>query len=377
MAVLACWPAMSRNAELKPLSFAQIHGWLEHDFTPALAAFRSSCAEIVQNGRAFNREVRFGGIREDWLPVCSAASGARVQAREFFEDRFQPLLVDDPERASGLFTGYYEPEARGSRHKTAQYKVPLYGKPADLVAFDRTEERKTSLRYGRRTGGRPVAYFTRREIEQGALADRNLEIAWLASWADAFFMHIQGSGRVKLADGQVMRLAYAAKNGLPFTAIGGLLVKRGELPAQAVSMQTIREWLAANPGRSRELMWENQSFVFFREVELRATLGPPGAQMVNLTPLRSLAVDRNFWAFGTPLWIETSVPGRAKSAPEESFHQLMIAQDTGSAIKGRVRGDIFFGSGDEAAWKAGHLKSPGRMIALLPKPLAQRLLAGK
>jgi membrane-bound lytic murein transglycosylase A len=366
---------MSSNAELTPLSFAQIDGWIGHDFSPALAAFRSSCAEIMQDGRAFGREVRFGGSRGDWLTVCRGASEAGIEARKFFENRFQPLLVGDPDRASGLFTGYYEPEAPGSRHRTAHYKVPLYAKPADLVTFDVAEQRQTGLRYGRRPGGRPEAYFTRRDIEEeGALAGRNLEIAWLASWADAFFMQIQGSGRVKLADGQVMRLAYAAKNGLPFTAIGGILAQRGELPAGAVSMQSIREWLAANPRRSRKLMWENRSFVFFREVELGTAFGPPGAQMVNLTPMRSLAVDRSFWAFGTPLWIETTVPGRPESSRPEPFRQLMVAQDTGSAIKGRVRGDIFFGSGDEAAWKAGHLKSPGRMIALLPKPLAQRLL---
>ena len=203
----------------------------------------------------------------------------------------------------------------GSRRRTEAYPVPLYAKPADLVAFGKVAERKTGLRYGRLIGGKPAAYLTRREIELGALAGRQLEIAWLASWADAFFMHIQGSGRVRLADGKVMRLAYAGKSGLPFTGIGGLLVARGEVAASAISMQSIRDWMRRNPTEARELMWENKSFVFFREVEVEeAGLGPPGAQMVNLTPLRSLAVDRSYWVFGTPLWIETSIPGGARRA---------------------------------------------------------------
>ncbi|MDP9139061.1 MAG: murein transglycosylase A [Pseudomonadota bacterium] len=377
-ATLGLQAFVPRTADFEPVAFAEIGGWQEHDFLPAHAAFRRSCGEIIANGRAFSRDVRFGGTRQEWLPICDAASATRSQAtaRRFFETHFQPLLVRDPERSQGLFTGYYEPEVRGSRHRSTAYPVPLYARPVDLVAFDKAAERKTGLRYGRLLGRKPTAYFTRREIEQGALADRQLEIAWLASWADAFFMHIQGSGRVRLADGKVMRLAYAAKSGLPFTGVGGLLVERGDLGASSVSMQSIRDWMQRNPDEARELMWQNQSFVFFREVEVAETgLGPPGAQMVNLTPLRSLAVDRSFWAFGTPLWIDTRVAGGV-GKPEQSFRQLMIAQDTGSAIKGRVRGDIFFGAGEEAAWKAGHLKSPGQMIALLPKPLAKRLLAG-
>jgi membrane-bound lytic murein transglycosylase A len=366
--------SMPSTADFHSVSFSEIDGWHDHDFLPALSAFRRSCAEITADGRAFGREIRFGGSRDDWLPVCrAAAKTSRARARQMFETHFQPLVVFDPQRSGGLFTGYYEPEVEGSRRRTAAHQVPLYGRPSDLIAFDKEAERSSGLKYGRRIDGRPAPYLTRREIEEGALAGKRLEIAWLASWADAFFMHIQGSGRVRLPDGTVMRLAYAAKSGLPFTAIGGLLVERGEIAAEAVSMQSIRDWMARHPGKARSLMWENESFVFFREVEVKDTnLGPPGAQLVNLTPMRSLAVDRTFWAFGTPMWIETRIPGAGSGGRE--LRQLMIAQDTGSAIKGRVRGDIFFGAGEDAAWKAGHLKSPGRMIALLPRPLARRLL---
>jgi membrane-bound lytic murein transglycosylase A len=374
-AALSSTSAMPSTQDLAPVSFAEIGGWRSHDFRPALQAFRRSCVETLSDGRSFRREVRFGGSRGDWIPACRAAAEAEDgEARKLFEAHFQPLVVLDPERREGLFTGYYEPEVEGSLERTAAHRVPLYSKPSDLVSFDSETERAIGLRYGRRIGGKPSPYFTRREIEQGALRGRRLEIAWLASWADAFFMHIQGSGRVRLQDGKVMRLAYAAKSGLPFTGIGGLLVRRGEIGAEEISMQSIRRWLERHPRKARALMWENESFVFFREVEVdEPDLGPPGAQSVNLTPLRSLAVDRSFWAFGTPLWIETRVPGDGDKS--EEFRQLMIAQDTGSAIRGRVRGDIFFGAGEEAAWKAGHLKSPGRMIALLPKGLARRLLA--
>jgi peptidoglycan lytic transglycosylase A len=363
---------------LEPLSFDRIKGWEQEDASHAFAAFARSCSEIVKKGRGFTRKATFGGERSDWLSVCSDVVAlvpevAAVQAREFFETRFKPFLVHDAQRPIGLFTGYFEPEVLGDRHRHDDFSVPIYSKPDDLVAFDFETEKRLSLRYGRSAGGDPQPYFTRREIEQGALAGRALEIAWLKSWADAFFLHVQGSGRVKLADGGTLRLAYAAKSGLPYTAIGGILVERGEIKRADMSMQTIRDWMKDNPHKARELMWENKSFVFFREVTLEdSSLGPPGAQQVQLTPLRSLAVDRAFWAFGTPLWIETELPFAAESLGN-SLHRLMIAQDTGSAIKGALRGDVFFGFGEEAARLAGQMKSDGRMIALIPNALAKKL----
>lgn len=375
-AALAMCIAMAAEAKpiLEPISFGEISGWANADHALALAAFRRSCAEIVKEGNAFKRPVTYGGTRADWTQVCTALT-PKSGPRSFFETHFTPLAVQDPVRPEGLFTGYFEPEAKGSRRRAPGFDVPIYARPGDLVAFDAGTAENLGLHYGRREDGKPKGYFTRREIERGALAGRGLELAWLADWADAFFIHVQGSGRVRLPDGSLMRLAYAAKTGQPYTGIGGVLVERGVLTRDNMSMQAIRAWMAAHPKEARDLMWENKSFVFFREVEIGdPALGPPGAQKVPLTPLASLAVDRGRWMFGTPIWLDTEAP----SGPHqnmETFRRLMIAQDTGTAIKGHARGDVFWGAGEAAALTAGHMKSPGRMIVLLPRSLAARLIA--
>ncbi|MBK1864768.1 murein transglycosylase A [Aestuariivirga sp. YIM B02566] len=358
---------------LEPTSFDRIAGWHEADHRQALATFKRSCAEIEASGSAFQRKVVFGGTRRDWLAVCSKLK-ASADPRRFFEETFTPLIVRDPARPQGLFTGYYEPEAEGSLKPGGDYKVPVYARPDDLVAFDTRAAKKLGLAYGRMVDGAPHGYFTRREIEEGALKGRGLELVWLKDWADAFFIQVQGSGRVRLPNGKLMRLGYAAKTGLPYTAIGGLLVERGILPREDVSMQAIRAWMRKNPKDARALMWENKSFVFFRQVTAEdLKLGPPGAQKVPLTPYHSLAIDRSLWIFGTPVWLDTQAP-RGESGTLTPFRSLLVAQDTGTAIKGHARGDVFWGAGEDAALTAGHMKSPGRMIVLLPKPLAKRLL---
>jgi peptidoglycan lytic transglycosylase A len=357
---------------LEKIDVAAIPGWRDDDHRAALAAFQRSCAEIIAEGRAFQRPVKFGGSRNEWVSVCEAADAPA--ARHFFETHFMALSVHDPQRPAGLFTGYYEPEARGSRTPSPEFHVPIYRKPADLVTFDEATEKVLGLKYGRFIGGKPAAYFTRRDIEHGSLAGRGLEIAWLADWADAFFIHIQGSGRVRLRDGSLLRLAYASKTGQPYTGIGARLVERGVFSHENMSMQATRAWMTAHPQAARELMWENKSFVFFREVEMEdPALGPPGAQRVLLTPRRSLAVDRSLWMFGMPVWLDTMTPSGPNGSMEQ-FRHLMIAQDTGTAIRGYARGDVFWGAGEQAAQTAGHMKSPGRMIVLLPRDLAQRLL---
>jgi membrane-bound lytic murein transglycosylase A len=376
---LACLFAISlaMTAEAKPIlsavPFAQIEGWAADDHAAALAAFQRSCAEILATGHGFERDVRFGGRREDWLDVCQSALQAK-SARQFFEEEFVALKVADPVRPEGLFTGYYEPEAEGSRTSGNGYDVPIYRKPDDLVSFDQATEKQINLKYGRMVQGKPAGYFTRREIEEGALRGRDLEIVWLKSWVDAFFIHVQGSGRIRFADGSTMRLAYGAKTGQSYTGIGGLLVERGILTKGNMSMQALRKWMKENPGSARELMWENKSFVFFREVKVAdPALGAPGAQQVSLTPLRSMAIDRSLWMFGTPIWLDAKVPS-GPASKMQSFRHLMIAQDTGTAIKGHVRGDVYWGWGDKAALIAGQMKSPGSMIVLLPKKLAARFL---
>jgi membrane-bound lytic murein transglycosylase A len=358
---------------LEPTAFEDIAGWNAADHRSALAAFRRSCAEIEATGHAFARKVVFGGTRRDWLAICERLKSAK-DPRAFFEDAFTPLIVRDPARPDGLFTGYFEPQAEGSRKPGGAYKVPLYAKPADLVAFDAKTAKRLGLAYGRLVDGKAQGYFTRREIEEGALEGQGLELLWLKDWADAFFMQVQGSGRVRLPDGEVIRLAYAAKTGQPYTGIGGVLVERGVLTRDDMSMQAIRAWMDKDPKAARQLMWENKSFVFFREVTIDdPELGPPGAQKVALTPLHSLAIDRSLWMFGTPVWLDTQAP-KGKSGTLVPFRSLLVAQDTGTAIKGHARGDVFWGAGEEAALTAGHMKSPGRMIVLLPKALAKRLL---
>ena len=376
---LACLFAISlaMTAEAKPiliaLPFAQIEGWPRDDHAAALAAFQRSCTEILTSGHGFEREVRLGGKRSDWLEVCENALQAK-SARQFFEKEFAALRVADPVRPEGLFTGYYEPEAEGSRTPGNGFDVPIYKKPDDLVSFDQATETQINLKYGRKFQGKPAGYFTRREIEEGALRGRGLELVWLRSWVDAFFIHVQGSGRIRFADGTTMRLAYGAKSGQPYTGIGGLLVERGVFTKDNMSMQALRKWMKDDPGSARELMWENKSFVFFREVKVDdPALGAPGAQQVSLTPLRSLAIDRSLWMFGTPVWLDLKVPSGA-SGEMQAFRHLMVAQDTGTAIQGYVRGDVYWGWGNTAALIAGHMKSPGSMIVLLPKKLAVRLL---
>ena len=359
---------------LLPMRFSDIPGWPEENHVAALVAFRRSCAEIAADGRAFARPVIFGGEKRQWLPVCERAAKA-ADGRAFFEQNFVPLRVSEVERPEGLFTGYYEPEAEGSLTSSPDYPAAVYRKPPDLIAFGEDETGETGLKYGRMVDGVSQPYFTRREIEGGALAGRGLEIVWLRSWVDAFFIQVQGSGRVRLEDGRVLRLAYGGKSGRPYTSIGGILVERGQLSREDMSMQSLRQWMARDGRAARELMWRNESFVFFREVDLPdKELGAPGAQGVQLTPLRSLAVDRSIWMFGTPVWLDTRVPNGRGGA--EVFRHLMIAQDTGSAIRGAIRGDIYFGFDPLAGERAGRMKAPGAMVVLLPRAVAEGLMAG-
>jgi membrane-bound lytic murein transglycosylase A len=365
--------ASAQPTHLRSVDFSDLSGWRDDDHGAALAAFQLSCGAILDRGGAFGRDPAYGGESSDWLEVCRRALMAQSSAQSFFESEFVPVRVSDPERPGGMFTGYFEPEFRGSRTRGGPYQVPIYRRPSDLETFDAAARQATGLTYGRRVGGAPAPYHSRKDIETGALAGRNLELVWLTDWADAFFLQIQGSGRIRLEDDSLMRVGFAAKTGLPYTAVGGILANRGDIPREQVSMQSIRAWMAQHPDAARELMWQNESYVFFREIPANdPSLGPPGAQQVPLMPMRSLAVDRAYWAFGTPVWLEADVPSGPGGAMQP-FRRLLVAQDTGSAIKGRVRGDVFWGTGEAAASVAGLMQSPGTMVALLPRAVAARL----
>ena len=357
---------------LKPVDLASLPAWEEAGLDLSLAAFQRSAREILGPASGFSRAPAFAGSLDDWKSVCQLALDAK-DARRFFEQNFRSYSVIDSEQPQGLFTGYYEPVVEGTRDSEPSYPVPVYRKPDDLVAFTVDEAALAGLSYGRRVGGHPKPYDTRQMIEQGSLSGKGLEVCWLKDWTDAFFMHVQGSGRVRLREGGEIRLTYAGKTGQPYTGIGGVLIERGIGTRETMSMQMLRDWMRQNPNEARTLMWHNKSYVFFREVAVDdAGLGAIGAAKVNLTPLRSLAVDRRHWMFGTPVFLETTTPPESPRGPA-TFAELMIAQDTGTAIKGLARGDVYWGWGADAEQIAGHMKSPGKMTVLLPHAVAKRL----
>ena len=370
---------------LTPLSsFREVMGWTEDDTSPALAAFVRSCAALDR--LAEDAPIDPAGVQghaRDWRGVCAEARAVAPNAqaaRAFFGRAFAPVSVSDGIRPDGLFTGYYEPELRGSHERQGPFRVPLLEPPPDLVSVD-LGRFLPDLR-GRRIAGRVAEgklepLPTRAQIEAGALGPAARPLLWLDDPIQAFFLHVQGSGRVVLENGTVLRVGYAAQNGRPYTAIGRTLIQSGALRREEVSMQSIRAWLAAHPAQARTVMDTNESYVFFRLLgPADPGLGPPGSQTVPLTPGRSLAVDRAFHGLGVPVWLDTLVPGSAPGAPDRTFRRLLVAQDTGGAIKGPVRGDVFWGFGSEAEETAGRMKSRGRMALLLPKAVAARLAEG-
>jgi membrane-bound lytic murein transglycosylase A len=356
--------------DLIPVAFADIPGWQEDDHAAALAAFRRGAAVLSDHPpkrrlAGLDPEALAVLIRDaDALPAATAGDAARA----FFEANFVPFEVR-PHEGSAFFTGYYEPIVAGSRQPSATFRTPLYAPPPDLVEIDPDNPPpgiEPGFRFARKTAAGLVPYFDRGEIEQGgALRGQGLEIAWLADPVDAFYIHIQGSARLRLAEGGEMRVTYAAKTGHPYTAIGRELIAMGALPKGGATMRTVRGWLADHPAEAPGLMARNRSFIFFREAPVEdAGLGPVAAAKVPLTEGRSLAVDRLIHTFGTPVFVEATL---ADGTP---WRRLMVAQDTGSAIVGSARGDIFTGSGDAAGEIAGALQSRGRFILLWPREAA-------
>ncbi|MDF2367340.1 murein transglycosylase A [Sneathiella sp.] len=369
-------PPAEDSLLLEKTDFASLPGWEEEDFTGFFPAFLKSCVKIINLPET--REmggIGLAGTAGDWQPLCAAAMALPPDdkiRRRFFEENFAPFQILNNEEKSGLFTGYYEASLTGSREKKPPYLTPLYLRPPELVMVDLgrfREELKGQRIAGKVVGGDLLPYPDRTGIEMGALADRELELVWVDSDIDAFFLHIQGSGLVEMEDGSELRVGYAAQNGHPYFAIGRDLIEKGYVPREEMSMQAIRTWLEENPDKATELMQKNASFVFFREL---TTGGPIGAQGVELTPERSLAVDRKWLPLGVPLWLATDVAPASSPAEVEKFARLMMAQDTGGAIVGPVRGDVFWGHGDYAYDMSGGMKSKGELWILLPNALAVR-----
>jgi membrane-bound lytic murein transglycosylase A len=360
---------------LRPVAFANLGGWREDDPRGALAAFRRSCGELSARGNGpLGPAPAFGQVA-DWQEACGAAaepasSASAAAARDFFETWFQPYQIHDNGDPEGLFTGYYEPVLNGSRRPSPRYPVPLHAAPPDLSRIDlgrfNPDLAGYSI-YGRIEGNQFLPYYSRAEIERGALVGRQLELLWVDDLIAKFFLQIQGSGQIRLDDGQVVRVGYASQNGHPYRAIGRDLIETGALTREEVSLQTIRAWLQAHPEDAPAMMARNGSYIFFREhPELGAADGPLGTEGVPLTAGRSLAVDRRFLPLGIPVWLDTTAPLPDGDAP---LRRLMVAQDTGGAIKGVVRGDVFWGAGERAEAIAGRMKSSGHYAVLLPKSL--------
>ena len=332
--VLATAVAMAGAAqsETRLLDWADLHGWSEDNHAEALTVFLETCG-LLDEG--------------DWPAVCAFAH-KEGNPRTFFETFFRPVLITDGEEA--LFTGYYEPELMGSRKQSDRFQVPLYRRPDDVP--------------------NGIPWLTRKELEtSGILEDRGLEIVWLEDLVDKFFLQIQGSGRVRLDEGGSLRVGYGGKNGHPYRSVGKELVRRGIFEDHQVSAEAIGNWVRRNPGTGPGLLWHNPSYVFFREVtRVPAEKGPLGAMNRSITAGRTVAVDPDFVPLGAPVWVE-----KKGQAP---LRRLMIAQDTGSAIKGAQRADIFFGTGDTAGDGASRVRDGGRMVVLLPLKAALDLVDG-
>lgn len=368
-------PPLPDRLVLQPAKFADLPGWDADHQAEAVSALLRSCAVLQRE--PVERDLGLAGVVGDWRPICAAAAtlapGDDAAARAFFQEFFQPLAAANLARPDGLFTGYFEVSLNGSRTAGGRYTVPLYRPPPDLVMVDLglfRDDWHGSRIAGRVVGGQLKPYETRAEIDRGALKGKGLELLWVDDAVDAFFLDIQGSGRVRLEDGSTVQVGYVAQNGRPYVPIGRKLVERGALQPGAVSMQAIRQWLATNPGDANAVMEENPSYVFFRELKGD---GPLGAEGVVLTPGRTLAVDPHFIPYGVPLWLDTTRP-EMPGQPGAPLQRLMLAQDTGGAIRGPVRGDVFWGFGADAGEIAGRMKQRGHWWLLLPKPAAARLL---
>ncbi|MGE5150884.1 MAG: murein transglycosylase A [Rhodospirillaceae bacterium] len=336
--------AVENKVRMAPISFNEIPGWVDDRQGEALVAFKRSCPKLTSSPDS--KIVTDGGEKTitaaEWKTICDAASGIKNSdtraARRFFEENFRPLIVQAP----GKFTGYFEPELRGSRAPSRIFTVPVYRRPPDL-------------------GEGP--YYTRAEIEQGTLKGKGLEIAWVQDPIALFEVQVQGSGRIHLAEGGVLSIGYDGSNNRPYTAIGSVLADMGVMRKDEVNWPAIRDWLKRHPQQGREVMRKNERYIFFKDTRTSAAAGSQGAP---LTAQRSLAVDTAFTPYGTPIWIDTQRPVAGKPGSLEIYRRLLIAQDSGTAIKGPARGDIFFGSGSLAADWAGRMVGGGQAIVLVP-----------
>jgi membrane-bound lytic murein transglycosylase A len=367
------WPFEISGGQYSPVAWADIAGWREDDQLSAYRAFRLSCTPIIAQRTPPTEAKALGNSLRDPCRVAKAIGlSDNAKARAFFEEYFLPLRISRLGEDEGFVTGYYEPIIDGSRTESDIYTVPVYRRPSNLFVRGFKQEAASLPNKGqvfRKIGRRKlVPYYDRAEIEDGAIAGRGLEICWLKNQTDLLFTQIQGSARVRLENGATIRINYDAHNGYPYTPVGRILIDRGIIPKEQMSMLRIREWMEQNPDGAKELRRQNRSYVFFREVQLSDKDEAVGAQGVPLTPGRSVAVDKALHVYGTPFFIEGELPLESEQS-KTPFRRLMVAQDTGSAITGPARADIYFGAGADAGRVSGRLRNNVRFVMLVPKSL--------
>lgn len=342
----------------KPVEWDNLPGWSKDSHAEAWPALLNSCKALAD--------------KPHWQTICSKVSAIpepdNSQARAFFEQMFVAHSVGGKNPGhQGLITGYYEPLLHGSETPSQRYRYPLYQRPDSLLIVDlgdRFPQLKSQRLRGRLVGNRVIPYFTRADIENDHGLLEGNELLWLDSQTDLFFLHIQGSGRVRLDDGRMVGVGYSDQNGQPYRAIGKILVERGELAMEDVTLFSIKNWLRENPDQAGEIMNANPSYVFF-VLRDKAGDGPVGSMNVPLTAERSIAIDPELVSLGVPVWLASHYPGE----PENAMQKLVFAQDTGGAIKGNLRADFFWGHGREAEQAAGTMKSPGQLWVLLPRTM--------
>lgn len=354
------WISTPKTGIGDPVLWSELPGWEQDRLTETLPALNKSCNKLGQSSI-------------QWQSLCQAFnlidSADEAAVRQFYQHWFVPHRLHDHDfRKNGLITGYYEPLLQGSYSKDNRYRFPLYSRPDDLLTIKLDQlypELKGKRLRGRVVGNKVVPYHSRSDLDKDQLVLKGNELLWVDNLTDVFFLHIQGSGRIQLPDGSIVKVGYADQNGHPYRSIGAELIRLEELTREQVNMFSIREWIRSNNDKAEKLLHSNPSYVFFVLREDSGT-GPIGAMKQPLTAERSVAVDASIIPLGSPVWLSTTLPDSDKN-----YQRLMFAQDTGGAINGALRADVFWGTGKRAEYLAGMMKQPGKLFVLLPKQLAQ------
>lgn len=347
--LVGCSGGSKDHFESRKLDFSELSGWQQEDYLEAVSTFKKSCPILARKSRPTSSGSDINITSSVWSSLCDDATSATTQeqAKEFFENRFVPYRIANNGNEKGLFTGYYEPVLYGSLTKKGDYKYPLYAVPPELKS--------------------QKPYLTHAEINAGGLEGRGLELLWVDDPVMIFFMQVQGSGRVKLPDGRELRVGYGDQNGQPYVSLGKIMGDEGYIPSDKVNFFTIRQWLYEHPKQAFSVMERNPSYVFFKIINKPEVVGAIGAP---LTPSHSIAVDSKYIPYGLPVYMETTLPTKTGAV---AFQRLMMAQDTGGAIRSPVRADIFFGAGEDAEYLAGYMKNKGVYSLLVPKEITSQM----